>query len=116
MTRDTPDAELILKGYGLTTARMFYHLPDHPLVLNVFIWQFHDLQPDYPHLFEFIEFWQREIEGSLHSVEFSHDRPCFGGNWRNVMAMIDIATGEIRPGSPIPETFGGRNPPPSSFS
>ena len=31
------ETELMLKGYGLTTAEMFYHMPDHPHVLNSFV-------------------------------------------------------------------------------
>ena len=43
--------ELMLKGYGLTTAEMIYRMPDHTHVLNTFLWQEYDLAPDYPHLF-----------------------------------------------------------------
>lgn len=46
---DNPtETELMLKGYGLTTAEMFYGMPDHPSVLNSYIWQDYDLAPDYP--------------------------------------------------------------------
>ena len=65
---DHRETELMLKGYGLTTAELFYRMPDYRNVLNTFIWQDYDLAPDHPKLFEFIEFWQREIEGPLHSV------------------------------------------------
>ena len=41
-------------------------------VLNTFVWQEYDLAPDHPRLFEFIEYWQEEIEGPLHSVRFIH--------------------------------------------
>lgn len=81
--------ELMLKGYGLTTAEMIYRMPDHQNVLNTFLWQDYDLAPDYPRLFEFIEFWQKEIEGPLHSVRFSHRKQISAGEWRHV-------TGEFR--------------------
>ena len=68
------ETEMILKGYGLTTAEFVYGLPDHPAVLNTFTWQWWDLMPDHPRLFEFIEFWQREIEGPLKAVRFVHRR------------------------------------------
>ena len=57
-----------LQGYKLTTAQIFYHMPDHPSVLQEFIWQKYDLAPKFPKLFKFLDFWDREIDGSLHSV------------------------------------------------
>lgn len=78
------DTELMLKGYGLTTAEFFYRMPDHIHVLNSFTWQVYDLAPDHPKLFEFIEFWNREIDGPLHSVRFSHRKMLSSGEWRNM--------------------------------
>ena len=66
------ETELLLKGYGLTTAEFYYHMPDYAHVLNSFVWQDYDIAPDHPRLFKFIEFWQDEIEGPLHSVRFVH--------------------------------------------
>ena len=37
------ETELMLKGYGLTTAEVLYRLPDYPSVLNTFVWQDYDL-------------------------------------------------------------------------
>ena len=83
------ETEMMLKGYGLTTAEMFYGMPDHPKVLNSYVWQDYDVAPDHPRLFRFIEFWQAEIEGPLHSVRFSHRKQIRAGEWRHV-------TGEFR--------------------
>ena len=60
--------ELQAKGYRLTTAEIVYHLPDHPALLQTFIWQKFDLAPEYPVLRKFLEFWRASIEGELHSV------------------------------------------------
>jgi len=57
-----------LQNYRLTTAEILYHLPDHPGVLQSFIWQELDIAPRFPVLNRFLGFWQREIEGRLHSV------------------------------------------------
>jgi uncharacterized protein Usg len=57
-----------LQDYRLTTAEILYRLPDHPSVLQTFIWQDLDIAPSYPVLHKFLDFWKREIEGSLHSV------------------------------------------------
>ncbi|GAB0118366.1 usg protein [Acidisoma sp. 7E03] len=59
---------LALRDWRLTTAEILYHLPDHPTVLQTYIWQEMDLAPDYPSLRRFLDFWKREIEGPLHSV------------------------------------------------
>lgn len=57
-----------LQGYRLTTAEILYHLPDHPGVLQSFVWQELDIAPRYPVLHKFLDFWTRRIEGRLHSV------------------------------------------------
>jgi uncharacterized protein Usg len=78
------ETELMLKGYGLTTAEIFYRMPDYRNVLNTFVWQQYDLAPDYPELFKFIEFWQTKIEGPLHSVRFTHRKMIGAAEWRQV--------------------------------
>jgi uncharacterized protein Usg len=60
--------ELSLRGYRLTTAEILYHMPDHPAVLQTFIWQEFDIAPKFPVLNKFLAFWERDIEGRLHSV------------------------------------------------
>jgi len=59
---------LALCDWRLTTAEILYHLPDHPTVLQSYIWQEMDLAPDFPSLRRFLDFWRRDIEGRLHSV------------------------------------------------
>ena len=61
-----------LAGYGLTTARILYRFPDHPALLQAYVWQEYDLAPRFPALNAFLGFWQREIEGKLHSVIVAH--------------------------------------------
>lgn len=84
------ETELMLKGYGLTKAELTYHMPDYTHVLNTFVWQEYDLAPDHPRLFEFIEFWQREIDGPLHSVRFAHRKMIGPGEWRNVVGEFQL--------------------------
>lgn len=63
-----------MEGYGLTTADILYRMPDHPALLQTFVWQEYDLAPDFPVLRGFLDFWTREIEGRLHSVKVAHSR------------------------------------------
>jgi len=58
----------LLEDFRLTTVEIIYHLPDHPDVLQSFIWQDYDLPPDFPKLQHFLEFWSHSLEGKLHSV------------------------------------------------
>jgi uncharacterized protein Usg len=58
--------------YRLTTAEILYRLPDHPSVLQSYLWQDLDLAPRFPVLRKFLEFWEREIEGKLFQVRVAH--------------------------------------------
>ncbi|MGV7032475.1 usg protein [Methylobacterium symbioticum] len=70
----SPDFLRQLEGYSLTTAEILYRLPDHPHLLQSFVWQRHDLFPDFPELKRFLAFWESSIEGPLHSVKVAHSR------------------------------------------
>ena len=63
-----------LQGYGLTTATILYRLPDHPRLLQTYVWQEYDLAPDFPVLLDFLNFWTGELEGPLHSVTVAHSK------------------------------------------
>ncbi|MEO1135509.1 MAG: hypothetical protein AAFW68_02725 [Pseudomonadota bacterium] len=69
----TPDTSFTrqLSGYQLATAEILYHLPDHPGVLQSFVWQDYDIAPKYPVLSKFLDFWTRELEGPIHSVQLA---------------------------------------------
>jgi uncharacterized protein Usg len=64
-----------LKDYRLTTAEILYHLPDHPGLLQSFVWQDMDIAPQYPALHKFLDFWNRELDGKVHSVRVASARP-----------------------------------------
>lgn len=63
-----------LAGYRLTTAEILYHMPDHPHLLQTFVWQFMDLAPRYPKLADFLTFWDSNIDGKIHSVKVAGKR------------------------------------------
>ena len=84
------ETEMMLKGYGLTTAEFIYGMPDAPNVLNTFLWQDYDIAPDHPRLFRFIEFWQRDIEGPLKAVRFTHRKKLSPTEWRHVTGEFTI--------------------------
>ena len=61
----------MLLDWRLTTAEILYHMPDHPLILQTYVWQELDAVPDFPTLKKFLNFWERELEGRLHSVKIA---------------------------------------------
>ena len=63
-----------LEGYGLTTAHILYRMPDHPALLQTYLWQDYDLCPKFPVLNRFLAFWLEKLEGPLHSVTVAHAR------------------------------------------
>jgi uncharacterized protein Usg len=61
-------ATLLIPEYRLTTAEILYRMPDHPAVLQTYVWQELDIAPKFPALRRFLDFWQRELDGKLHMV------------------------------------------------
>jgi uncharacterized protein Usg len=62
----------LLSGYGLTTAEILYRLPDHPRILQTYIWQDYDVTPLFPALNKFLQFWRDTLEGALYAVRVDH--------------------------------------------
>jgi uncharacterized protein Usg len=67
----THDFKAQLDGGRLTTAEVLYYIPDHPKLLQSFLWQTVDIAPEYPRVHSFLEFWRREIDAVIHSVSVS---------------------------------------------
>jgi uncharacterized protein Usg len=67
------DADFVrqLGGERLTTAEVLYYMPDHPALLQRFLWQTLDVSPEYPRVYRFLDHWRREIEAVIHSVTVS---------------------------------------------
>jgi uncharacterized protein Usg len=80
----------ILKDYRLTTAEILYHLPDHPRLLQSYVWQAMDIAPEYPELNKFLDFWRRELEGKLHSVRVAADPLARTGRVRHADTLYQI--------------------------
>jgi len=57
-----------LRGKRLTTAEVIYYMPDHPALLQRFLWQTLDLPPEFPRVHRFLDYWSREIHAVIHSV------------------------------------------------
>lgn len=76
------EMEMMLKGYGLTTAQIFYRMPDHLTLLQSYVWQNYDLAPDFPEMKGFLKFWEEKLDGPLHSVRYVHRKMISASEWR----------------------------------
>lgn len=81
---------LQLQNYRLTTAHIFYHRPDHPSLLQEFIWQELDIAPKFPVLHEFLAFWESNLRGKLHSVKVAHKELIKPAEFRGVSGAFYI--------------------------
>jgi uncharacterized protein Usg len=68
----SPEFRKQLAGYSLTTAEILYRMPDHPALLQSYIWQEYDLFPEFPVLKRFLDFWTRTLDGPLFKVTVGH--------------------------------------------
>lgn len=64
-----PKLNLQLRGYRLTTAEIIYRMPDYQDLLQSFVWQELDMAPEFPVLKKFLDFWQNNLDGPIHSVK-----------------------------------------------
>ncbi len=81
------DLQQQLDGYRLTTAEILYRMPDHPHLLQSFVWQKLDIAPRYPVLQRFIAFWEKEIEAKIHSVRVASAKLITPGEARHPIVL-----------------------------
>ncbi len=82
--------KLQLQGYGLTTAHILYRLPDHPRILQSYVWQEYDLAPQFPELERFLAFWRAKLDGALHSIDVAHKSLIGAAEWKKVDAAFNL--------------------------
>jgi uncharacterized protein Usg len=70
----SPEFKKQMEGYSLTTAEILYRMPDHPSLLQSYIWQDYDMAPDFPVLRKFLDFWRTTLEGPLFKVTVACNR------------------------------------------
>ena len=84
------DVALLLKDYRLTTAEILYHFPDHPALLQTYIWQDYDIAPKFPVLQKFLDFWESNLDGPLHSVAIASSRLIRPAEFRYAAAQLTL--------------------------
>ena len=68
----SPEFRKQMAGYGLTTAEILYRMPDHPALLQSYVWQDYDIFPEFPTLRKFLDFWTHTLDGALFKVTVGH--------------------------------------------
>ncbi len=85
---ETEELALRLKGWRLATAEVLYYMPDHPALLQSFVWQTLDLAPQYPRVHKFLEFWRAEIQAVIHSVRLATGEELAPAKVHNVATIL----------------------------
>jgi uncharacterized protein Usg len=73
----------------LVTAEILYRMPDHQHLLQAFIWQEYDLDPQFPVLHGFLDYWQKNLEGPLYQVRVG---------LKTIFAAGELVACETKPG------------------
>ncbi|MDX2073111.1 MAG: usg protein [Alphaproteobacteria bacterium] len=81
---------LMLHDYRLTTAEILYHLPDHPALLQSYLWQELDIAPKFPVLQKFLDFWERSLDGRLHSVKVASQQLITPAEFRYCKGLVTV--------------------------
>ena len=86
------DHEFLLqvKGYGLMTAEISYFMPDHPKLLQLFVYQQYHVAPRFPVLHRFLDHWRSDSEAVRHSVRVAHQHLIRPAEFRAVDGVITI--------------------------
>ena len=52
--------------------QVVYYIPDYLNIVNEFVWQTEDQRPKYPRIGEFLDYWDKNIDGPIKEV-YIHD-------------------------------------------
>jgi uncharacterized protein Usg len=78
-----------LTGWRQTTAEILYRMPDHPTLVQTFVWQDMDRWHDdprvtYPRLRQFCEWWNANLDGAIVQVRVAAKQVVTTGEMRHV--------------------------------
>ena len=63
-----------IRRWTLATVQVIYHIPDHIHILNEFSWQTKDRLPEYTRIHEFLDYWDKHIDGPIKEAYiYDHD-------------------------------------------
>ena len=62
----------IIKKWTTASVQVVYYIPDYLNLINEFIWKTRDQQPDYPRITQFLDYWDKNIDGPVKEA-FNYD-------------------------------------------
>ena len=77
---------MIIKRKSIVTLNILYWMPDYTNILQEFIWQTNDINPDYPRVHKFLNFWHNNIEAVISEVRLADS---YGTGYRPVKEIIN---------------------------
>jgi uncharacterized protein Usg len=84
-----------LTGWRQTTAEILYRMPDHPALVQTFLWQDMDRWHDdprltFPRLRKFCDWWNANLDGPIVEVRVGAVPVVTAGELRHVDAEISL--------------------------
>ena len=61
-------SEVLLHKKVLVLVNIFYWMPDYKNVLQEFIWQTKDIDPTYPRVHKFLNYWKDNVDAVINEV------------------------------------------------
>jgi len=58
-------ANIVIKKWTVASVQVVYHIPDYIHILNEFVWQTEDQMPEYPRITQFLDYWDKNIDGPI---------------------------------------------------
>ena len=77
---------MILIRNTVVTLNVLYWMPDYNHILQEFIWQTDDINPDYPRVHKFLNFWYNNIEAVISEVSLTDS---YGTGYRPVKEIFN---------------------------
>jgi uncharacterized protein Usg len=89
------DPERQLTSWRQTTAEILYRMPDHPALVQTFIWQDIDRWHDdprlnYPRLRQFCEWWNANLDGAIVQVRVAAKQVVTAGELRHAGVEVRL--------------------------
>ena len=62
----------IIKDTRITTIKVYYWMPDYESILQLFLWQFDDIPPQFPKVHQFLNHWHNNVEARIKDIYLSY--------------------------------------------
>ena len=59
---------IIIRKWTVATGQVVYYIPDYLNIVQEFVWQTEDRLPEYPRITQFLDYWDKNIDGPIKEV------------------------------------------------